>query len=95
METGRGQIKEIYFNDTPVFRGTGGYYIIGNCPGNSGDGPDNVISTLKDGVMSSTSRALSGNSVYDGRPGRRAAGRRLLWKSPSVPLRPDYVFASV
>ncbi len=55
VEMGRGQIKEIYFNDTPIFRGTGGYYIIGNCPGNSGDGPDNIVSYLDkgDGKMSS------------------------------------------
>lgn len=54
---GVGQIKEIYFNGTPIFGGTGGYYIIGNCPGNSGDGPDNIVSYLDrgNGKMTSTS----------------------------------------
>ena len=92
VETGRGQIKEIYFNDTPVFRGNGGYYIIGNCPGNSGDGPDNVISTLKDGVMSSTSGHC--REIPFTMDVRTESDRQAVIVEITIgPAPPDYVFS--
>ena len=54
--------------------------------GNSGDGPDNVISTLQGRRNELHIRTLPGNSVYDGRP-TESDRQAVIVKSPSVPLR--------